>query len=68
MSISSKKTSHGGRRNGAGRKPKYENAVMVAAAIPAKLREKLDHFAEANELSRSEAIVEAIRRLRFGSS
>ncbi len=63
MARARKTITHGGKRAGAGRKPKYENAVMIAAAVPEKLRTKLDDFAEANGLSRSEALVEAIRRL-----
>ena len=60
-----KKTSHGGKRAGAGRKPRYENPVMIAARVPAKICDKLDRFAEANGLTRSEAVVEAVRRLRL---
>ena len=36
---------------------------MIAALVPIKLRDKLDSFAKANGLSRSQAVVEAIRRL-----
>ena len=63
MTSSRKKHSHGGKRLGAGRKPNYENPVMVAALVPSTLRNKLDRYAKANDLSRSQAIVEAIRRL-----
>ena len=63
MTPSRKKTSHGGKRVGAGRKPNYVNPVMIAALVPTKLRDKLDSFAKANGLSRSQAVVEAIRRL-----
>ncbi len=59
-----KKGQHGGKRPGAGRKPIYDNPVMIAAAIPVKLRDKLDQFAKARGLSRSQALVEAIRQLR----
>jgi hypothetical protein len=64
MSQTAKKKSHGGKRAGAGRKPQYDEAVMIAALIPAKLRDKLDRFAKAKDLSRSQAIVEAIRQLK----
>ncbi len=58
-----RKKSHGGQRAGAGRKPLYDNPVMIAASIPTKLRDKLDRYAKANGLSRSQAVVEAIRQL-----
>ena len=38
---------------------------MIAARVPAKICDKLDRFAEANGLTRSEAVVEAVRRLRL---
>ena len=65
MSQTSKKPSHGGKRAGAGRKPQYDEAVMIAALIPTKLRDKLDRFAKSRGLSRSQAIVEAIRQLKW---
>jgi hypothetical protein len=64
MSQTSKKKGHGGKRAGAGRKPQYDKAVMIAALIPTKLRDKLDRFAKAKGHSRSQAIVEAIRQLK----
>ncbi len=66
MTPSLKKQSHGGKRIGAGRKPKYDNPIMIAGLVPIKIREKLDTFATANDLSRSQAVVEAIRRLDVG--
>ena len=67
MTRSSNKNLHGGKREGAGRKPQYDDAVMIAALIPAKLREKLDRFAKAKGISRSQAVVEAIRQLGSGT-
>ena len=60
-----KRNTHGGKRPGAGRKPTCEDPVMIAAQVPAKIRDKLDRFAEANDMSRSAALVEAIRRLKL---
>ena len=64
MSRTSKKQAHGGKRAGAGRKSKYVDPVMVAALIPAKLRDKLDRIAESKGISRSQALVEAIRQFK----
>ena len=64
MSRTPKTKTHGGKRAGAGRKPKYEKPVMIAALVPSNLRDKLDRFAKANDLSRSQAIVEALRQLK----
>ncbi len=68
MTQTHKKHSHGGKRSGAGRKPTYENPVRIGASVPAKLREKLDRFADANDLTRSQALVEVIRRLKVRGS
>jgi len=64
MSRTPKTKTHGGKRAGAGRKPTYEKPVMIAALVPSQLRDKLDRFAKANDLSRSQAIVEALRQLK----
>ena len=64
MSKHLKKSTHGGKRSGAGRRPIDGETVLVAARIPTKLREKLDRYAKAKDLSRSQAIVEAIRQLK----
>ncbi len=58
------KSTHGGKRAGAGRKPKYQDAVMIAAVIPAELRDKLDRIASAHGISRSEALVKTIRSFK----
>ena len=60
-----KKNTHGGKREGAGRKPKHEDSTMIAARMPAAICAKLDRFAESNGLTRTEALIEAIRRLRL---
>ena len=59
-----RKKSHGGKRPGAGRKPIHDDPVMIAARIPTTLRDQLDQFARAHGLSRSQALLEAIRRLK----
>ncbi len=64
MSKHLKKSTHGGKRSGAGRRPIDGETVLVAARIPTKLRDKLDRIAKAKDLSRSQAIVEAIRQLK----
>ena len=60
-----KKTQHGGKRIGAGRKPVHPEGrtVTVAATVPEGLVERLDLFAERREWNRSKAITEAIRGL-----
>lgn len=65
MKKISKKSSHGGRRSGAGRKPKPDEKkrILLPVRIPRALRLKLDQWAAANDLSRTEAIERAIRRL-----
>lgn len=64
MSKPMKKSTHGGKRPGAGRKPIGGEKVMVAARLPKKLVEKLDRFAKANGLTRSHALAEAIHKLK----
>ena len=61
--MSKARRQHGGKRPGAGRKPTYERPVTVAARISKKLRDKLDRFAQENGLTRSAALVEAVKRL-----
>lgn len=56
-----KKKSHGGKREGAGRKPGKADSVTVSASIPKRLAVKLDRVAKAKDLTRSGAILEAIR-------
>ena len=60
-----KKTAHGGKRKGAGRKadnPEGKTTV-IAATVPEKLVNKLDRYAKSKEWNRSRAITEAIRLL-----
>ena len=64
MSKSFKKSKHGGKRAGAGRKPIDGETVLVAARIPTKLRDKLERIAKSKGISRSQAIVEALRKLK----
>lgn len=58
------KRQHGGAREGAGRKPANPEGktVMVAVSVPESLVTSLDAVAEAQELNRSQAVTEAIRR------
>ncbi len=60
-----KKRQHGGRRNGAGRKPSNPEGktVVVGASIPADLIERLDDLRAKRGWNRSEAVTEAIRGL-----
>ena len=60
-----KKSQHGGKRKGAGRKPVNPEGrtVTVAASVPERLAEKLDDFAADHGWNRSKAITEAIRKL-----
>lgn len=58
-----KKKTHGGRRKGSGRKPKYhEPAQRVTTKIPCSIVRKLDKRADATGRSRSELIVESVRK------
>jgi ribbon-helix-helix CopG family protein len=61
----SKKTVHGGKRKGAGRKPANPEGatVVVAASVPEALATALDELADARGWNRSRAITEAIRGL-----
>lgn len=55
---------HGGKREGAGRKPSPEGrAVVVAASLPGPLVAQLDELATRNGWNRSKAVAEAVRRL-----
>lgn len=59
------KGQHGGRREGAGRKPIYPEGptINVGATVPESLVKRLDALAEKRGWNRSEAITEAIREL-----
>jgi len=60
-----KKTAHGGKRKGAGRKadnPEGKTKV-VAATVPEKLVKELDRYAKSKKWNRSRAITEGIRLL-----
>lgn len=58
-----KKAQHGGKREGAGRPPKDDKTVVIAASVPEALAGDLDSFAKAQGWSRSKAVTEAIRGL-----
>ena len=60
-----KKKQHGGKREGAGRKPANPEGttVVVAASVPEDLVGQLDDLAEKRGWNRSQAITEAIRGL-----
>ena len=50
---------HGGRRKGAGRKPRLENSQTVAVVLDGPLLERIDN--ERGETSRSEYIRQKLR-------
>ena len=60
-----KKASHGGKREGAGRKPSSPEGptIVVAASVPESLVERLDAHAKTKGWNRSQAVTEAIRGL-----
>ena len=60
-----KKKAHGGKREGAGRKPIDPNdkAVVVAVSVPGDLVAQLDELREKEGWTRSHAVAEAIRGL-----
>lgn len=59
-----RKKQHGGRREGAGRKPHPEGkTVIIAASVPGDLVEQLDEYATTHGWNRSQAVTEAIRGL-----
>jgi hypothetical protein len=60
-----KKKVHGGKREGAGRKPANPEGktVVVAASVPIDLVEQLDERREKEGWNRSQAVTEAIRGL-----
>ena len=55
----------GGKRDGSGRKVMHPEgmAIKVSLTIPAELVQALDRWSLAQELTRSQAATEAIRRL-----
>ena len=55
-----KKAQHGGKRPGAGRPPKDDKTVVIAASIPGALASDLDSLAKAKGWSRSRAVTEAL--------
>lgn len=56
---------HGGKREGAGRKPSNPEGatVVLAASVPGSLVTELDALAQAKGWNRSEAVTTAIRGL-----
>jgi hypothetical protein len=60
-----RKPQHGGKREGAGRKPvaPEEKAITIAVSIHAGLVERLDAVAEQNGWNRSQAVREAVQAL-----
>ena len=55
-------TTHGGRRDGAGPKPKYHEAtIQTAIRLPVSLAAQLRTEAERRGVSRSDVIVEMLR-------
>lgn len=55
-------TTHGGRRDGAGPKPKYnEPTIQTAVRLPASMADWIIAEAERRGVSRSDVIVEMLR-------
>jgi hypothetical protein len=62
--MAKKKPQRGGAREGAGRKVSPEGpAVVVAVSVPKSLADALDAYVEAQGVTKSAAVVEAIRGL-----
>ena len=58
-------TKHGGRRDGAGPKQKYnEPTIQTAVRLPESLLAWIDDEAERRTMSRADVMVDALRRLR----
>lgn len=59
-----KRAVHGGKREGAGRKPatpKEGKTIPVSVSVPELLVQQIDDYAQLQSLTRSQAITEAIR-------
>jgi hypothetical protein len=62
--MAKKKAAHGGARPGSGRKPNPDGpAVVVAVSVPKSLADTLDAYVEAQGVTKSAAVVEALRAL-----
>ena len=63
--MAKKNKSHGGFREGAGRKPKNPEGATktIAASVPESLVERLDEYAQSKGWNRSQTITAAIRKL-----
>jgi hypothetical protein len=55
---------HGGKRSGAGRPRKYRESTRITVVVPVDLMHKLDRWAQRRGVSRSEAVVTALEKLR----
>ena len=65
MAKKTKPPQHGGKREGAGRKPgdPDRKTTLLAVTVPIPLYDALDKLAKRNGWNRSQAATEAIRRL-----
>lgn len=61
MTTLTRKKRQGGRREGAGRPPKYKELAKLSITLDAALLERLDTRREQLQLTRSAATQEAIR-------
>lgn len=63
--MAKKKAKHGGKREGAGRKPENPEGrtKIVTATVPESLVEELDEYAAGKDWNRSKAITHSIRRM-----
>jgi hypothetical protein len=57
---------HGGKRAGAGRPRKYRESARITVVVPIDLMHKVDRWAQRHDVSRSEAVVMALEKLRVG--
>ena len=54
---------HGGKRAGAGRPRKYCDSARITVVVPVDLVAKVDRWAQRHSVSRSEAVVAALKKL-----
>ena len=47
---------HGGKRDGAGRKPMFDEYAKISVSMDASLVEKLDAYCRRHDLNRSQAV------------
>lgn len=62
--MENEQSQHGGKRIGAGRPRKYRESARITVVVPTELLEKIDRWAQRHDVSRSEAVVAALEKLR----